>query len=201
MMNETQFVEAAGIPTQHIRFDFVDRVPPWSPPQTVNRFPTGPSIDLGCASHMEFRGGLKGLNSVDVVINISATNPQLGFILEMFKTPFKIIPRQAQISVELHNEIPVTALEGLIAVIERFHYSPTRLSETSVHPMNDADPWQLRCVAIDDFTRTVRGAIVNDYPLRRLHSLSLYGSDSRLDKLLFVAYRCNDYVSRHWVNW
>src|ERR1700683_637931 len=74
MMNETQFVEAAGVPTQHIRFDFVDRVPPWGPPQTVDRFPTGPSIDLGCASHMEFGGGLKGLNSVDVVINIPTPN-------------------------------------------------------------------------------------------------------------------------------
>jgi hypothetical protein len=115
----------------------------------------------------------------------------------MFETFFKIILRQSQVAIEFDDEIPGVAPKRMVTVIEGFHYTATSLSETSIHSVYDSDPWQPTCTAVDNFTRPVGGAIVYNNPFRRLDSLALDGSDGRFDKLLFIAYWGNDYVSRH----
>ena len=88
-------------------------------------------------------------------------------------------------------------LNRMVAVIKGFHHSAAGLAKASVRPVNDADPGQLSGIAIDNFARPVGGTIVDDYPLRRRHGLALDGSDGCFDKLLFIAYWRNNYVSRH----
>jgi hypothetical protein len=115
----------------------------------------------------------------------------------MFETFPKVIWGQSQVAVELHDEIPAIAAKGTVAVIEGFHYSAAGLAEASVHSVYDADPWQLSCMPIDNFTRPVGGTVVDDYPFRRLYRLALDGSDGRFDEPFLIAYWRNDYVLRH----
>src|SRR5713226_9546197 len=164
MMNDLELAEAIGFPTQHIGLHFIDRVPPWSLPQAADRFPTGSSIDLGCSSDMKLGSGFKFPNSPNIVINGSPAHSKLGVTLKMSETFLKVIWGQRQVAVELHDEIPAIAAKGTVAVIEGFHHSAAGLTKTSVHSVYDADPWQLSCMPIDNFTRPVGGTVVDDYP-------------------------------------
>jgi hypothetical protein len=50
---------------------------------------------------------------------------------------------------------------------------------------------------IEDLARTVGRAVVYDHPFQREYGLATDGFDYRLDVLLLVTYRGNDYISRH----
>src|ERR1700722_20196179 len=118
MMNNAQFIKAVRVPTQHVGLYFVDRVPTGGSPQATNRFPTSFPIDLGCSSHMELGGGFKFLHALEFIKNVSPANPELRVALKVFETLFKIILRQRQVSVELHDEIPVIASNCIVSVIK-----------------------------------------------------------------------------------
>lgn len=52
---------------------------------------------------------------------------------------------------------------------------------------------------VDDVTRSVGRAIVNDHPFRRQLGLATDGIDGGLDVLFLVTYGGDDYVPRHFV--
>src|SRR5580693_2212553 len=143
---------------------------------------------------MEFWIGFKFLYSFKIVINLSSANSELGVELKMFETIFKIIPRQSQVPVELHDEIPIIALDRMVAVVECFHHSAARLAEPSVPSVHDADPWQQSGAVIENFARPVGGTVVHDYPLRWRDRLRGDTSDRFFDVFLFITYRSDDYI-------
>src|SRR3984957_3735746 len=197
MMDKLKFGEAIGVPAQHVRFHLIDRVPSRSLPQASNRFPASSAINLGCASYMELRIGFKFLHSTKIVINVTPTYAELGITLKMSKAFFKVVGGQSQVAVKLHNEVPVFRLKCVVAVIEGFDDSTARFSKPAVRPVYNADPRHLSRVPIDNFAGPFSGPAVDDDPFHRRYRLAPNGNDRRLDELLLVAYRRNNYVSCH----
>src|ERR1700733_15256827 len=197
MMSYFELAEAIGLPTQHVGLYFVDRVPARRSPQAANRFPPGPLIDFGRTSDMKLWIGFDFLHSSKFVINVSSTDAKFGIALKMCEALCKIGRLQAQVAIELDNKIPITAPKSLKAIIKRLHYSATRLAETSVLSVNNAYPWVLRGIAINNLARPGGRPVIDDHLLRRQYCLGLHGRDGSFNKRVFIADRRNNYVSAH----
>lgn len=195
VMKQMQVGEGIGLPAQHVRFDFIDRVPPGSRPQAADSVPAGTPIDLGCSPNMESRICLELQLSGDIVVDFSAADSEFGISLEVREAFLEIVRGKAQVSVELHNEIPVGALEIVVAVIKRLHHSATGFPEASIRTVYNAYPWMLRRISIGDFAGLVRRPIVNNHPLSRAYRLASNALDGGLDVFLLVTSRSDNDVS------
>src|SRR5271169_4345437 len=97
-------------------------------------------------------------------MDFPSANPQVGIAAEVLEAFFEIVRSKTQISIKLHNEVPVMALKCFVPVIKRFHHTAAGLPETSICPVYRADPWQLVRDSIEDVTRSVGGSVIHDHP-------------------------------------
>ena len=110
-VDELEVLEAVGFPSQHVRFNFVNRVPPRARPQSPNRVPASPSVDFGCSSDMEpgIRFELKLV--AQIMVDFSTSNTQVGLLSEVLETSLEIIWAKLEVPIEFHDKIPVVATE------------------------------------------------------------------------------------------
>ena len=74
-MDEREIFEGPRFPPQHVGFNLVNCVPPRACPQSSDRVPARPSVDLARASNMELGIRLKLKLMAQRVVDSSAPNP------------------------------------------------------------------------------------------------------------------------------
>jgi hypothetical protein len=146
---------------------------------------------------MELRDGLDFQFSAQLVINVSSADSESRLLREMLEAPLKIIWREGQVAIELHQKFPVITLARIISIVKRFHHTAAGLPEASVLSVDDSNPWVLSGISIEYGTRLVGRAVIDDDPFFRQYRLTNYTIDGSLDMLLLVTHRCDNYVSRH----
>jgi hypothetical protein len=196
-MEEREIFESPGFPSQHVGFNLVNRVPSRACPQSSDRVPARPSVNLARASDMEPGIRLELKLMAQIVVDSSASNPQVRMLSEMLEAPLKIIWSKPEVTIEFHYKIPVGAVERAVCLIESIHHAPTGFPKTSVRPVDGADPGRLGCKVIDNGAGSVGRTVVNYHPLRGALGLATDGFDGVLYVFFFVAHWGDDYVSCH----
>jgi hypothetical protein len=102
----------------------------------------------------------------DLMTDLSSTDSKFIVQAEVLEAFFEIVGVKGEIGIEFHKKIPLFALKGLVAFVERLHYTAARLAEASVLPMNDADPRMFRSVALNDLACMVTGSVIHYDPFR-----------------------------------
>src|SRR5208337_5562035 len=96
-MDEREILEATRLPSQHVRFNLVNRVPPGAHPKSPDRVPARPSVNLGRSSDMEPGIRLEFKPMLQSVVDFSASNPQFRLLSEMLKAPLKVIRGKTEV--------------------------------------------------------------------------------------------------------
>ena len=94
-MEQVQVCKRVCLPAQHIRFDFINRVPTWGGPKASNCFPASPPVDLRCTSHMKAWIHFELQRSGNLVMDFPSANAQLRISAEVFKALFEVIDEQS----------------------------------------------------------------------------------------------------------
>ena len=90
-VDELEVLEAVGFPSQHVRFNLVNRVPSCSRPQSPDRVPASPSVDLGCSSDVKPGIHFELKLAAQIVINLPTPNSQIRLLSEVLETLLKVI--------------------------------------------------------------------------------------------------------------
>src|SRR5277367_2091057 len=95
MMKEMQVGEGVGLPSQHVRFDFIDCVPSRSRPEAADCLPAGSFIDFGRSANMELWICFEFQFSRNVVVYLSSADPEFWISVEVCKAFFEIVGGEA----------------------------------------------------------------------------------------------------------
>ena len=74
MMEKMQFGKRVGLPAQHVRLDFIDRVPSRSGPEAPDCLPSGLFVNLRRTSDMEPRIRLEFQPSRNAMVNLPSAD-------------------------------------------------------------------------------------------------------------------------------
>ncbi len=121
----------------------------------------------------------------------------MGVLAELFEAFVKVLRGEAEIPIEFHDEFPVVAPEGVVAIIKRFHDTTTSFPESPVRTVHGVDEWEASRVLIDNLARSVSRAVIDNYPFCRVYVLSKDRSQGRFEVLLLVADWRHNYITRH----
>src|SRR5438876_12010543 len=197
MMKEAELRETGCLPSQHVCFDLINRVPTRGRPQAADCLPAGPSIDLCRSTDVKSWIGLELHLARQAVVVFTATNSKLRFFVELAETFLEVVRRERQVAVQLHYEFPVFIAEGVVTCMKRLHHAAAGFAIASIGTVDNCHPWNLGRIPIDDSARAVGRTVIDDHPLRWQAGLVYDRSDGGFEVLFFVTHRSDDHVSRH----
>src|SRR5436190_5114380 len=120
VMRDFEFWKSASIPTKHVGFHFVHRVPTGHLIKPSDAFPTSAPINLACAPHMEPRIGFHFQPVVHAMADNAATDAESWVVGKCGKAALEVVLWERNISVKLNDEVPVIRREMLIAFVKCF---------------------------------------------------------------------------------
>src|ERR1700683_3755432 len=190
-----QVRKAPGGPTQHAGLDFIHGVPSWSRPKSANRVPAFSSVDLCSASDVKHRTCFDRLHAIDNVADNSSTHTETSVTSKIPNAFLEVVMFQSQISVELHDEFPVVATRRTKSIIKCIDNNAAGFSQTTVLPVNSADPGILMRVVINDASGVVRRSIIHNHPFCGANRLGQHAFDGEFQIGRFVANWSNHQIA------
>ncbi len=126
---------------------------------------------------------------------LAARHAQLHVGREAVEQVREVIGPEGEVGVELDDEVPRDRVEPRETVVERVDDPAAERAVTPVGPFDDFDPVVLPRVAVDDLTRSIGRAVVDDHPAQRQLGLRDHRVERARDRALFVACRRDDSVA------
>src|SRR6266704_3342318 len=192
VMQELQVREAPRGPTEHAGFYLVHRVPPGRRPKSPDHLPAFSPVDLCGSSHVKCRTFFDLFDAIDDVADHASSNAKATIAPEVRKALFEIVRLQCQIAIKFHDEFPVLAARGTIAIVESVDNPSAGLSKAAVLSVNGTNPGMLAGVFVNNGFGLVCRPIVDDHPFRRADCLCKHAFNCKFQISFFVPYGRDD---------
>src|SRR5665213_1002160 len=197
MMQDAKVGEAARRPAKHVGFEVVHRIPAGRAHDTSEVVPALSPVDLGGSANMKYRTFFECDLSVQVVVDAASGDAKSRVLRKFSKALLEIVRREAEVSVEFYDELPVVTRNPGESLVERIHLTACGVAVSAVVSMADGNPGILLCVAVHDLACAIAGAIVHENPLNRQNVLVWDRREGLLNVVCFIASRCDDDVLCH----
>src|SRR5438270_10405619 len=107
MMNQLKVGKSESGPSTHLRFDFIDGVPPEARQHSAQHIPALPPIYFGGAANVKVRAFFKKYTVADAIVNGTAANAEARIFAKVFKTFLKVVAREGKVSIKIYKKFPV----------------------------------------------------------------------------------------------
>src|SRR5213596_2052980 len=147
-MNQHQIGKSSSGPAKLIGFQLIQGVPGKSaeqPPQTLPAFPPG---YLCGASNVERGIPLPTQAVPNFSVYLSSADPQPWRLPEVLETSLKIVRCKSQVTIEVHEIIPILPLKQRVGIEKCFDAAPGR-TVTPIFSMKGTNPRMFLCVSAD----------------------------------------------------
>src|ERR1035437_4830968 len=108
-LKHAQVRKGAGLPTEHVRFHFIERVPAGGTDEATDGVPGGSAVNLCRAADMKRRvtGRVFDRGAVDPAVNGAASDAESRVEGKFGEADLKITLGEGKIAVEFDEEIPL----------------------------------------------------------------------------------------------